>query len=32
VSDKGHDRYIYGIASVTLVDGTKLASQLAAGK
>ena len=28
-SDKGHDRYIYGIASITLVDGTKLAGQLA---
>jgi DMSO/TMAO reductase YedYZ molybdopterin-dependent catalytic subunit len=31
-SDRGHDRNIYGIASITLVDGTKLASQLAAGK
>jgi hypothetical protein len=31
-SDRGHDRNIYGIASVTLVDGTKLASQLAAGQ
>jgi len=28
-SDRGHDRNIYGIASITLVDGTKLASQLA---
>jgi hypothetical protein len=32
LSDQGHDRYIYGIASVTLVDGTKLATQLAAGR
>jgi hypothetical protein len=31
-SDRGHDRNIYGIASVTLVDGTKLAGQLAAGQ
>jgi DMSO/TMAO reductase YedYZ molybdopterin-dependent catalytic subunit len=31
-SDRGHDRNIYGIASITLVDGTKLASQLAAGQ
>jgi hypothetical protein len=31
-SDRGHDRNIYGIASVTLVDGTKLASQLATGQ
>ena len=28
-SDRGHDRNIYGIATITLVDGTKLASQLA---
>jgi DMSO/TMAO reductase YedYZ molybdopterin-dependent catalytic subunit len=26
LSDQGHDRYIYGIASITLVDGTKLAN------
>ena len=32
LSDQGHDRYIYGIASVTLVDGTKLATQLSAGR
>jgi len=31
-SDQGHDRYIYGIAGVNLVDGTKLAAQLAAGR
>jgi DMSO/TMAO reductase YedYZ molybdopterin-dependent catalytic subunit len=31
-SDKGHDRYIYGIARVTLVDGTKLAARLTLGK
>ena len=30
LSDQGHDRYLYGIASVTLVDGTKLAAQLSA--
>lgn len=29
LSDQGHDRYIYGISSMTLVDGTKLANQLA---
>jgi hypothetical protein len=28
LSDQGHDRYLYGIASITLVDGTKLAAQL----
>ena len=28
-SDQGHDRYIYGITTMTLVDGTKLANQLA---
>ncbi len=28
-SDQGHDRYIYGISAMTLVDGTKLANQLA---
>jgi hypothetical protein len=27
-SDRGHDRNIYGIATITLVDGTKLANQL----
>ena len=31
-TDRHPDRYIYGIASMTLVDGTKLANQLAAGK
>jgi hypothetical protein len=31
-SDQGHARDIYGIASITLVDGTKLASQLPAGQ
>jgi DMSO/TMAO reductase YedYZ molybdopterin-dependent catalytic subunit len=28
LSDRGHDRQIYGIASITLVDGTKLAARL----
>jgi hypothetical protein len=28
-SDQGHDRYIYGISSITLMDGTRLANQLA---
>lgn len=28
LSDQGHDRYLYGISSITLVDGTKLAAQL----
>jgi DMSO/TMAO reductase YedYZ molybdopterin-dependent catalytic subunit len=28
-SDQGHDRHIYGISTLTLVDGTKLANQLA---
>ena len=32
LSDQGHDRYIYGIARVTLVDGTRLAAQLSAGR
>jgi len=32
LTDEGHDRCIYGIASMTLVDGTKLATQLASGK
>jgi len=31
-SDQGADRNIYGIATVSLVDGTQLASQLAGGK
>ena len=31
-SDHGHDRYIYAIKAVTLVDGNKLAAGLAAGK
>ena len=31
-SDRGHDRNIYAISSITLVDGTKLANQLAAGR
>jgi hypothetical protein len=31
-SDRGQDRNIYGIATITLVDGTKVASQLAAGQ
>ena len=31
-SDQGHDRFIYGVTSVTLVDGTKLAAQLSAGR
>lgn len=31
-SDQGHDRYIYGIKSLTLVDGNKLATQSAGGK
>jgi len=29
-TDKGHDRYIYAISKITLVDGTKLATALAA--
>lgn len=29
LSDQGHDRYIYAIAAMTLVDGTKLANRLA---
>jgi hypothetical protein len=32
LSDRGHDRYIYGIAGVNLVDGNKLANKLAAGR
>jgi DMSO/TMAO reductase YedYZ molybdopterin-dependent catalytic subunit len=32
LSDQGHDRYIYGITSITLVDGTKLAARLPAGQ
>lgn len=32
LSDRGHDRYIYGIVGVNLVDGTKLATQLATGR
>jgi len=31
-SDQGHDRYVYGIKTVTLVDGNKLAIRLAGGK
>ena len=31
-SDREPDRSIYGIATITLVDGTQLASQLAGGK
>lgn len=31
-TDRGLDRWIYGISSMTLVDGTKLANQLAAKK
>jgi DMSO/TMAO reductase YedYZ molybdopterin-dependent catalytic subunit len=31
-TDRGPDRCIYGIASITLVDGTKLANQLAMKK
>jgi hypothetical protein len=30
-SDLGPDRHIYGIAGITLVDGTKLANRLTAG-
>jgi len=29
LSDQGHDRYIYAISAITLVDGTKLANRLA---
>ena len=29
LSDQGHDRYIYAISAITLVDGTKLATRLA---
>ncbi len=32
LSDQGHDRYIYGISTITLVDGTRLANQLAGQK
>ncbi len=32
LSDQGHDRYLYGIARITLVDGTKLAAQLPSGR
>jgi len=32
LSDKGHDRYIWGIVTITLVDGTKLANQLSAAR
>jgi len=32
LSDKGHDRYIWGITKITLVDGTKLANQLSAAR
>jgi len=32
LSDKGHDRYICGIAKITLVDGTRLAARLSAGE
>jgi hypothetical protein len=31
-SDQGADRNIYGIAAITLVDGTQVANQLAGGK
>jgi DMSO/TMAO reductase YedYZ molybdopterin-dependent catalytic subunit len=31
LSDQGHDRYLYGITGMTLVDGTKLAARLSAG-
>jgi hypothetical protein len=31
-SDQGADRNIYGIATITLVDGTQLANQLGGGK
>ena len=31
-SDKERDRWIYGISSVTLVDGAKLANQLESGR
>jgi DMSO/TMAO reductase YedYZ molybdopterin-dependent catalytic subunit len=32
LSDQGHDRFIFGIAGINLVDGTKLATRLAAGQ
>ena len=32
LSDQGHDRFIYGIATITLLDGTKIVNQLAVGK
>jgi hypothetical protein len=32
LSDQGHDRFIHGIATITLLDGTKIMNQLAAGK
>ncbi len=32
LSDQGHDRYLYAIARITLVDGTKIADQRSAGR
>jgi hypothetical protein len=32
LSDQEHDRYIWGIAKITLVDGTKLANQLSTSR
>ena len=32
LSDQGRDRYIYDIASITLVDGTRLANELPASR
>ncbi len=32
LSDQAPDRYIYGISRITMVDGTKLAAQLPAGR
>jgi DMSO/TMAO reductase YedYZ molybdopterin-dependent catalytic subunit len=32
LSDAGHDRYIYGIVAINLVDGHKLATRMATGQ
>jgi DMSO/TMAO reductase YedYZ molybdopterin-dependent catalytic subunit len=31
-SDQGHDRFIYAVSALTLLDGTKLMNRLAAGQ
>jgi hypothetical protein len=32
LSDRGHDRHIYGVTAIRVVDGIKLATQLASGQ